>query len=448
MKDRDRLLKLCVYGLEARGLSKDQRYKDRLKKDLKEIDAQGEYEYFLNLHDKFKRENLTFAENQHNNSVDFLLFLTDQFDIEKPSEYVQGEFPDIDIDYIKEVRDDLKRNWAADKFGQEFICEIGTYGTSGIKGAILDMARVHSLPKGEIQPITVKMQDKDDEGHELEWDKALEMYPDFRDYCERNQEVAECAHLLLDRIRTSSVHAGGLIVSDRRIDGFVPLEVRKVDKDTPNGVICSAWTEGLNRQDLQPVGLIKFDLLVVNNLKQIAVACNLVKERHGVDKICALPGQWDFSDISYLNDSKCIEMANKADLKCIFQFDSEGIRKLVKRGGVSSFDDIAAYSALYRPGCLMCFYEESKIKTIDGSKTVKELKNWHDEIAYIDKDGKIAYTKKFAIWKSGKKKMLKIRTKSGKELLVSFDHRILAEGDKFKKAESLRLGEKIASIQN
>jgi DNA polymerase III alpha subunit len=353
MKDRDRLLKLCVYGLQVRGLAQDQRYKDRLKKDLKEIDAQGEYEYFLNLHDKFKKENLIFKENQHNNSVDYLLFLTDEFDIEKPAEYIQGEFPDIDIDYIREVRDDLKRNWAVEQFGQEFICEIGTYGTSGIKGAILDMARVHSLPKGEIQPITVKMEDKDDEGHELEWDKALEMYPEFRDYCERNQEVAECAHILLDRIRTSGVHAGGLIVSDRRIDGFVPLEVRMVNKENPDGVICSAWTEGLNRQDLQPVGLIKFDLLVVNNLKQIAVACNLVKERHGIDKICALPGQWDFSDISYLNDPKCIEMANKADLKCIFQFDSEGIRKLVKRGGVSSFDDIAAYSALYRPGCLM-----------------------------------------------------------------------------------------------
>jgi DNA polymerase III alpha subunit len=353
MKDRDRLLKLCVYGLQARGLAQDQRYKDRLKKDLKEIDAQGEHEYFLNLHDKFKRENLIFKENQHNNIVDFLLFLTDEFDVEKPSEYIQGEFPDIDIDYIKEVRDDLKRNWAAEQFGQEFICEIGTYGTSGIKGAILDMARVHNLPKGEIQPITVKMEDKDDEGHELEWDKALEIYPEFRDYCERNQEVAECAHILLDRIRSSSVHAGGLIVSDRRIDGFVPLEVRMVNKENPDGVICSAWTEGLSRQDLQPVGLIKFDLLVVNNLKQIAVACNLVKERHGIDKICALPGQWDFSDLSYLNDPKCIEMANRADLKCIFQFDSEGIRKLVKRGGVSSFDDIAAYSALYRPGCLM-----------------------------------------------------------------------------------------------
>jgi DNA polymerase-3 subunit alpha len=108
----------------------------------------------------------------------------------------------------------------------------------------------------------------------------------------------------------------------------------------------------LNAQDLQPVGLIKFDLLVINNLLQIAYATDLIKKRHGLDHLWALPGSWDWSDISYLNDPKCIEMANSADLKCIFQFDSEGIRKMVKRGGVSRFDDLAVYSALYRPGPL------------------------------------------------------------------------------------------------
>jgi DNA polymerase-3 subunit alpha len=112
------------------------------------------------------------------------------------------------------------------------------------------------------------------------------------------------------------------------------------------------WTEGLNAQDLQPVGLIKFDLLVINNLMQIALACDLVKKRHGLPNICAEEGSWDWSDISYLNDPKALEMANKADLKCVFQFDSEGIRKLVKKGGVTRFDDLAAYSALYRPGPL------------------------------------------------------------------------------------------------
>lgn len=352
MIGRDKFLQICTEALNAKGVSHDERYQKRLAQEIKEIEAQGEIEYLLGLHDKFKAESLIFPENEHNNLVDWLLDLAAAVDIEKPSAYVIGEFPDIDMDYLKEVRDYLKRIWAAETFGQENICEIGTYGTSGIKSAMLDMARLHSAPKDEIQSITNKMADKDDEGHELEWDKALEIYPEFKAYCEAWPKVAEAAQMQLDRNKSGGVHAGGLIISDRRIDGFVPLEVRSVTKDNPNGVICSAWTEGLNRQDLGPVGLIKFDLLVINNLMQIALACKLVKQRHGIEKICAMPGSWDWSDISYLNDPKALAMANKGDLKCIFQFDSEGIRKLVKRGGVTRFDDLAVYSALYRPGPL------------------------------------------------------------------------------------------------
>ena len=352
MKERDRLLKLCVNALESKGLVKDARYRDRLKTEIKAIDEQAEHEYLLNLHDKFSSQGLFFPKNENNLLVSYLLGLTQDFDIEAKPVYIQGEFPDIDIDYLKDVRDYLKRTWAPKQWGQEFICEIGTYGTSGIKSSILDMARVHNVEKDEIQRITVKMEDKDDEGKLLEWDKALEMYPDFKAYCENHPQVSEAAHLLLDRNRTGGVHAGGLIISSVPIDGFVPLEVRSVNKTNPNGVICSAWTEGLNAQDLQPVGLIKFDLLVINNLMQIAQACKLVKDRHGLTSICALPGLWDWSDLSYLNDPKALEMANNGDLKCIFQFDGDGIRKMVKRGGVTVFDDEAAYSALYRPGPL------------------------------------------------------------------------------------------------
>lgn len=351
MKERSRLLKLCLSGMESKGLC-DDRHKERLKKEIRAIDEQSEHEYLLGLHDKFKAQGLMYPKNENNLLVDYLLGLTDQFDIDHDPLYVQGEFPDIDIDYLKEVRDYLKRDWAPKRWGQEYICEIGTYGTSGIKSSILDMTRVHDKDKNEIQAITVKMEDKDDEGKLLEWDKALEMYPDFKSFCDRNQDVAEAARLLLDRNRTGGVHAGGLIISSVPIDGFVPLEVRSVNKANPKGVICSAWTEGLNAQDLQPVGLIKFDLLVINNLMQIAKACKLIKERHGLDSICSLENSWDWSDTSYLNDPKALEMANNADLKCIFQFDGEGIRKMVKRGGVTSFDDLAAYSALYRPGPL------------------------------------------------------------------------------------------------
>jgi DNA polymerase III alpha subunit len=341
--------------MEQRGLM-DERHKNRFKKELKEVDAQGEVDYILDLHDR----KVKFAYNEHNQFITHLLVrhVDDAFDIDKEAAWVQGELPDVDIDYIRDVRDYLKKEWAPKAFGRENVCEIATYGTLGIKSAILDMTRVYGKSKDEIQAITVKMEDKYDDGgttKNLDWDAALRLYPKFQTYCEENPEIAEAAKLALDRNKSGGVHAGGLIISDRRIDKFVPLEVRSVKKENPHGVICAAWTEGQRAQDLAPVGLVKYDLLVIRNLDQIAYTCNLVKERHPEMRergICAHANMWDWSDISYLDDPEALEFADKGDLNGIFQFDGEGIQKLVKQGGVSSFDDLAAYSALYRPGPL------------------------------------------------------------------------------------------------
>jgi DNA polymerase III alpha subunit len=157
-------------------------------------------------------------------------------------------------------------------------------------------------------------------------------------------------------------HAGGLIVCNDRIDNFVPL-VKGTD-----GSPVSAWVEGLHGQDLGPVGLIKFDLLVVSGLYQIACTVKLVKERHGLAKISATEDGWDWSDTSYLNDPLSIQIANKGDLKCIFQYDSEGIRNLVRKSGIDSFDDLVAIVSLYRPGPLQMKMDETFCKRKKGEE--------------------------------------------------------------------------------
>lgn len=371
-KSLELLKRLCIIGLKNKGVHKDKRYLRRLKEELLAVELQGEAGYFLELKKKFQKENLIFPYNEHNLLIAWLLDLAPDFDIEKEYAFVWGEFPDVDIDYIRPVRDYLKRQWAPSRYGQEKVCEIGTYGTAGIKSSIIGMARVYGLDIHEIQRITKYMHDKDNEGNELSWDDALKKYKDFRKYCEEHPEVAQAAKLFQGRITHAGVHAGGLIISNKRIDGFVPLEVRLVNKENPYGVVCSAWTEGLAHQDLQPVGLIKFDLLVINNLMQIADACRLVKERHGIKSICAKPGDYDWSDTSYLNDEKALALADKGDLKGIFQFDGDGIQELVRKGGVSSFDDLVAYTALYRPGCLKVGMDEEYCKR----KRRVEKENW------------------------------------------------------------------------
>jgi hypothetical protein len=339
MTDREKLVQICNRGFVARGMDPAD-YEARLNDELREIDAQNEYGYFFEMHEKGHR----WAGNENNLLIPYLLGAVGDYRPNDKPKYKYGEFPDIDTDYNPVVRDYLKNDWAPRYFGPEHVCSIGSYNSFGIKSALIDMARVHGKSRSEILELTTKLGLKDEDGKALTWDKALEEYPELRRYCEENPDVAEAAKRLLHRNRGMGMHAGGLIVSSIRLDDLVPLVKGK------DNAQVSAWVEGLHGQDLGPMGLVKFDLLVITNLVQISRAVAMVKRRHGLSSFCALPGMRDWSDTSYLDDEKAIAMANRGDLKGIFQFDSEGIRSMVKMGGVTGFDDLVAYSSLYRPG--------------------------------------------------------------------------------------------------
>ena len=332
-------------------------FEKRLKWELIEIEVQDEEEYFLDLHQKQEKK-----PNTHNLLIPVLLGVCDSVDLNKEPAFKMGDFPDVDVDYLPIVRDYLKNEWAPKEFGVENVCSIGNYGTFGLKSSLIDMTRVHGYDRNEILKITTAMGLKDDDGQALTLDKALEMYPELRTYCDKYPEIEVAVRKLLHRNRSMGKHAGGLIICNSRIDNFVPL-VRGTD-----GNPVSSWVEGLHGQDLGPVGLIKFDLLVVDGLYQIAVASQYVKSRHNLQNICALQGDWDWSDTAYLNDPASMKMANEGDLKCIFQYDSDGIRTLAMKGGVDTFDDLVAYVSLYRPSCLQMKMDEEYVERKRGRK--------------------------------------------------------------------------------
>ena len=337
---KTRLVRLCSETMRARGM---EYLAGRLAEELKEIDNQAENDYFLELYDK----GVNFPKNENNLLVAHLLGLTENFDPEIEPKSIQGEFPDIDVDYLPVVQEYIRNEWCPKTFGREKVVNIGNYATFGIKSALLDMARVHGADYQEIQSITKNLQDRDEEGKPITWEKALETAPDLASYCERNPEIADSARRLIDRNRGRGKHAGGTVVSNINISDLVPV---MIDTD---GNPVSGWTEGLHDQDLQPVGLIKFDVLAVKDLLRIAHCCHLVKTRHPeVKNISAKPGCSDWTDTAYLNDPKAIDLANRAETRGIFQFDGEGMRKLIKSGGVDRFEDLVAYSSLFRPGPL------------------------------------------------------------------------------------------------
>ena len=366
---KEKLIKICIKRMQFLNLNTDA-YKERLKKELQEIDAQQEYEYFLDLYDKKYK----FSNNENNLLVAYLLELCDEFNINEDPKHIQGEFPDIDVDYLPIVQDYLRNTFCPKEFGRDNVVNIGNYGTFGMKSALLDMARVHGADRIEIQTITKNLQDRDEEGNPLTWEKAIEISPELNDYCKKYPEVTEAARKLIDRNRSRGKHAGGTVISSVKIDDFVPV---MIDTD---GNPVSGWTEGLHDQDLQPVGLIKFDVLAIKDLLRIANCCKLVKERHKINSICAEKDRPDWSDTSYLNDPKAISLANEAKTRGVFQFDSEGMRNLIKSGGVDSFEDLVAYTALFRPSALKMQMHERYIQRKKG------LETWEDQVPECIRD--------------------------------------------------------------
>lgn len=367
---KSRLTRICQEALESRADCSDALRK-RLAEELLEIDNQAEQDYFLDLYGRKAR----FASNENNLLVAHLLGLSDEFDESLEPKSIQGEFPDIDVDYLPAVQEYIRNEWCPKTFGREKVVNIGNYATFGIKSALLDMARVHGADYQEIQSITKNLQDRDEEGKPITWDKALETAPDLASYCERNPDIADSARRLIDRNRGRGKHAGGTVVSNINISDLVPV---MIDTD---GNPVSGWTEGLHDQDLQPVGLIKFDVLAVKDLLRIAHCCHLVKTRHPeVKNISAKPGCSDWSDTSYLNDPKALKLANRAETRGIFQFDGEGMRKLIKSGGVDRFEDLVAYSALFRPSAIGMRMHERYVERKKGRE------KWRDQVPECVRD--------------------------------------------------------------
>lgn len=361
---RDRLISICVKSMQSKNCN-DSIFKERLKKELQEIDSQAEHDYFLDLYEKKYK----FSKNENNLFVSYLLGLCEEFDISKEPTYIQGEFPDIDVDYLPIIQDYLRNDFCPRAFGRDKVVNIGNYGTFGMKSALLDMARVHGVDRNEIQSITKNLQDRDEEGNPLTWEKALELTPELNEYCKKYPEVTDAARRLIDRNRSRGKHAGGTVISSVKIDDFVPV---MIDTD---GNPVSGWTEGLHDQDLQPVGLIKFDVLAIKDLLRISNCCKLIKDRHPeIKSISAHPGCSDWSDTSYLNDPKSLTLANESKTRGVFQFDSEGMRNLVKSGGVTSFEDLVAYTALFRPSALKMQMHERYIQRKKGQES------WEDQV--------------------------------------------------------------------
>ena len=254
--------------------------------------------------------------------------------------------PDIDVDFDDEGRDKVIE-YVRDKYGRDTVAQIITYGTMRGKSAIRDAGRVTEYPLQETDRLAKCMPDNQNLRELLQWDdKTLQQKVSRDDLPQAKKiryiaaqegpeaEVLKLASVLEGSVRNTGIHACGVIITPGHITQFVPVATAK-DSD----IVCTQFDNDV----VESAGLLKMDFLGLKTLSLIKHAVKFIKERHRIDlDIDAIP----------LDDEKTYQLFQRGHTVGIFQYESDGMRKYLKELKPTSFDDLIAMNALYRPGPL------------------------------------------------------------------------------------------------
>jgi DNA polymerase-3 subunit alpha len=236
--------------------------------------------------------------------------------------------PDIDIDFCQEGRDDIIK-YVTEKYGQDKVSQIITFGKMQAKGVIRDVGRAMDIPYSEADRIAKLIPNT----LNITLNEAIKAEPRLAQEEKNNPQIAKLLSLsrILEGInRHASTHAAGVVISD------VPL-VERVPLCSPKDDVVSQYS----MNDIQTVGLTKFDFLGLKTLTVIKNALNFIKESKGIDiDIDNLP----------LDDKKTYELLMKGETDGVFQLESSGMRDLAINLKPDHIEDIIALIALYRPG--------------------------------------------------------------------------------------------------
>jgi len=349
-ENSDEIFKQKIFqGLKDRNLFDNKEYYDKAIYEYDIISKNGYIDYFLIMQDIMmwaKNNNIYCGAGRGSAAgslVSYLLRITEIDPIRYGLLFERFmslgrtgnlDCPDIDNDFEPSGRDFVKK-YMIERFGQDKICTIGSYGCYKARGTLLDVSRAYSVPLDETFHITKNIMTS--ECDDMTFEEIRNEFPAMKEYFEKYPKIFEKCNIIRGQIRNISKHAAGVIVSDRVLADNIPL----IQTD---GNICSAWQDGADYREMSSLGYVKLDILGLNNLTVIKDCINLIKQRHGVE--------FDFYNWKDMNHKGAFELASNADTYGVFQFESRLSMDVLKKVKVDSFLDLSHISSLLRPGPL------------------------------------------------------------------------------------------------
>jgi len=342
--NREYLRKLCSEGLQQRYGGHDdvdiEALRERLEYELSTIESMGYVEYFLIVWDFInyaKNKGIMVGPGRGSAAGSIVAYTLRITDID-PIKYgliferflnpERVSMPDIDIDFCYERRGEVI-DYVTEKYGEDHVSQIITFGTMKAKQAVRDVGRVLNVSYPETDAIAKAIPF----ALNMTIDMALERSPELREKYENDEtakKVIDMARAIEGMPRHASTHAAGVVISKDPIDEYVPLYLADKGLSTQ-----------FNMTTIEELGLLKMDFLGLRNLTIIRDALEMIEKNHGV-KI-------DFASMEY-DDEKVYEMISSGNTQGIFQLESGGMTQFMKNLKPDCFEDIVAGISLYRPG--------------------------------------------------------------------------------------------------
>jgi DNA polymerase-3 subunit alpha len=258
--------------------------------------------------------------------------------------------PDIDVDFCERRRGEVI-DYVTRKYGRENVAQIITFGTMKAKAVVRDVGRVLEMPYADVDRIAKQIPPALD----MTLDKALAENPILKDMAAKDakvQEVIDIGRRLEGMSRHASVHAAGVVIAPGPITDYAPLYRGQRDE------LTTQW----NMKEVDRVGLLKMDFLGLSTLTLIDDCLKEIKRTEGVDL--------DIDNIP-LDDPKTYKVFQDGAAFGIFQFESSGMRELLRRARPTHIDDLIALNALYRPGPLKSGMVDDWVERKQGKREVK-----------------------------------------------------------------------------
>lgn len=336
----------CLEGLERIGKTKDTEYTSRLERELGILRSKGVVDYFYIIGDlvRWAKEQGIYVGAGRGSAagclVSYLIRITSidpiahELLFERFLNPERKGLPDIDIDIQHDRRDEVKQ-YLADKWGQDKVADVITHQTFKPRSSIQNVARVLNIDYDYTMSVTNTI----DKGDTDPLESIARGNNAVKRFADAYPEAWKHATRLQGQIKAISKHASAVVVTDKSVDSYMPI-MRAKDQS-----ICTAWSDRAEYPIISDFGFLKIDLLGQEGISKQHHAMRLAGVSIALDDldICRDPNAYD---------DKVLEGFRKGLTLGVFQFNKRGITNLLRRISPTTFADLAAANALYRPGPL------------------------------------------------------------------------------------------------